>query len=210
MIRLLIADDNSLIKDGMTLRLKDCPDIQIAGYASNGIEVLDFLKKDTVDVVLMDIRMPYMDGIDATTRIKEENPNIKVLIITSFADSENIQRAKQSRCNGFISKESNNEDFISVIKSVNNGYDVWTSGLLNTDYNLVVNNQVIDDHALNMLEEKEVVLIKHRVACLKYAEIARKMNYSEAYVRQLAVKIKEKLDLKNVNEIAVWGSKRGL
>lgn len=210
MIEILIVDNNNLVRDGIRLRLKDSEDIAIVGEAENGLEALKFCLKNSVDIILMDINMEEMDGLEATKKIKEIDKNIKVIILTSFATEENIAKAKQYHTNGFIYKETKLEDFIPVIKSVYNGYDVWTNGLLDTGELLKINESAFDTSELDVLEKKEIALIRCKVKCMQYNEIAKELSYSEAYVRQMAVKIKEKLGLRSVNELAIWGSKRGL
>lgn len=210
MIRVLLADDNALIRDGIRLRLRDAPEIDIVGMAGNGKEALELCKKENPDVVLMDINMPNMDGLEATRLIKEHNKDVKVLILTSHALPDNIEKAKNYRCNGFIYKEANLEDLVSVIKSVYKGFDLWSKDLLYIDRKVNISKQEFDSSELEQLTEKEIMLIKCKVKCLTYSEIAKELCYSEAYSRQLAVQLKDKLVLKNVNELAVWGAKRGL
>ncbi len=209
MIRILVADDNALIQDGISLRLKNDNNLKIIGKVPNGLKAVEFCKNDPPDVVLMDINMPHMDGLEATKRIKDLDPTIKVLILTSYADPENLEKAKANRCNGFIYKETSLEDFRSVIRSVYNGYDVWTSGLLQESARNAMEDGLSTEE-LELLEPKEIELVRCKVKCMKYSEIAQSLNYSETYVRQMAVGIKEKLGLRNVNEIAVWGAKRNL
>jgi len=210
MIKIILVDDNELIRDGIRLRLRDVEDIKIIGEASNGVEAINLCRDSKPDVVLMDINMPYIDGLEATRQIKAINPNINILILTSYAQQENIQKAKEYNCSGVIYKEAKIEDFISIIKNVNNGYDVWTKGLLNTEVAMNVVAEPIDISQLDALGKKEIQLISCKVKCMKYSDIAIELNYSEAYTRQLAVQLKDKLGLKSVNELAVWGAKRGL
>lgn len=210
MIKLMIVDDNALVRDGIKLRLRDAPEIAIVGTAGDGKEALELCKKVNPDVVLMDISMANMDGLEATKLIKEYNKDINVLIFTSYAYPENIEKAKEYRCNGFVYKETNPEDFVSVIKNVYNGLDVWSKDLLYINSRVNFQKMEFDDSELEQLTEKEIMLLKYKVKCLQYGEIAKKLNYSEPYVRQLAVQLKDKLGLKNVNELAVWGAKRGL
>ena len=82
MIRVLIVDDQALIREGLSLMLDLYGEIEIAGEASNGKEAIEFVEREEVDVILMDIRMPVMDGVEATKVIKEKHPNIKIIILT--------------------------------------------------------------------------------------------------------------------------------
>ncbi|MFW6015943.1 MAG: response regulator [bacterium] len=210
MIKILIADDNPLIRDGIKMRLKQDSNIRIVGMAGNGKEALNLCTRENPDIVLLDIRMPIMDGLEATKQIKAYNSKINVVILTSYAEREYIEKAKEYKCNGFIYKESKLEDFLSVIKNVYNGFDVWTKDILYKDSSVNFVNQEFNYKELEGLSKKEIALIKCKVKCLQYSEIALDLNYSESYVRQLAVQLKDKLGLNNVNELAVWGAKRGL
>jgi len=210
MIKLIIVDNNALVRDGIKLRLMDAPEIEVVGMAANGKKALELCKKENPDVVLMDINMPHMDGLEATRLIKEYNRDINVLIITAYTNLENIEKAKAYRCNGFIYKEAKFEDFVSVIKNVYNGFNVWSKDLLYIDGRVNFEKKEFDNSELEQLTEKEIMLLKYKVKCLPYSQIAKKLNYSEAYIRQLAVQLKDKLGLESVNELAVWGAKRGL
>lgn len=209
MIRIIIVDDHELIRNGVKMKLSDEPGIEIVGMAKNGSEAFELCKLERPDVVLMDIKMPLMDGLESTKLIKEYDPDIKVLMHTTFAQEENIERAKEYRCNGFIYKEDNLDDYVSAIKSVYNGFDVWGKNLLYMGSGDVEKKEFIDNN-LKELKKIEIDLLKCKVRCLSYNEIAEELGYSATYVRQVAVNLKDKLGLKNVQELAVWGAKRGL
>lgn len=210
MIKVLIADDISLVRDGIKMRLKDAPDIEVIGMVSDGLEAVKFCRENTPDLVLMDIKMPNMDGLEATKCIKEINRDINIIILTSYVEPVNVRLAREYRCSGFIYKEASLEDFVSVIRNVHHGFEVWSKDVLYLEGVRSTTEDSLNMNELKNLTEKELMLIKCKVRCLQYNEIAKELNYSEAYVRQLAVQLKDKLGLQSVLELAVWGAKRGL
>ncbi|MDF2512658.1 MAG: DNA-binding response regulator [Herbinix sp.] len=210
MIKVLIVDDISLVRDGIKMRLKDASDIEVIGMAADGLEAVSFCRENIPDIVLMDIKMPNMDGMEATKRIKKYNKDINIIILTSYVEPVNVRKAREYRCSGFIYKEASLEDFVSVIRNVYHGFEVWSKDILSLEGVRSSSEEVVHVNDLKNLTEKEQMLIKCKVRCLQYHEIAKELNYSEAYVRQLAVQLKDKLGLQSVLELAVWGAKRGL
>ena len=210
MIKVLIVDDISLVRDGIKMRLKDAPDIEVIGMVSDGLEAVRFCRDNIPDIVLMDIKMPNLDGIEATKLIKEANKAINIIILTSYVEPVNVRMAREYRCSGFIYKEASLEDFVSVIRNVYHGFEVWSKDILQLEGVGSATEEEVSVKDLKNLTEKELMLIKCKVRCLQYHEIAKELNYSEAYVRQLAVQLKDKLGLQSVLELAVWGAKRGL
>lgn len=104
MIKVLIADDQELIRESLKIVLSAYPDLEVVGAVSDGTEVLDCLSTTKPDVILMDIRMPKMDGVLATKVIKEKFPNIKVIILTTFDDDDFIYSALKYGASGYLLK----------------------------------------------------------------------------------------------------------
>lgn len=209
MIRVLIVDDYELIRCGVKMKLSDAPEISVIGEAKNGREALEMCQAENPDVVIMDIRMPVMDGIEATRLIKEYNKSIKVLMHTSYDEQKNIENAKESHCNGFIIKGEKLEDYVSAIKSVYCGFDLWSSDLQYLGDSVPELKEIYGSE-LEQLKPIEKNIIGCKVRCLSYTEMAEELNYSETYLRQVAVQLKDKLGLRSVQELAVWGARRGL
>lgn len=209
MIKVLIADDNKWIQDGIKMRLKDSEEIDIIGVVSNGRDAVEVCKRSKPDVVLMDISMPEMDGLEATKIIKNIDSDIKVLILSSYFSQEYLQKAMDYNCNGYIDKEAEMEDFISVIKSVSKGFDVWSGNLGYKKGIVNIKKDEIDTSELDKLSELDIKLIDFVVKGYKLSDIAKELNYSDCYVRQLTGKLSEKIGVKNTREMAVWGARHG-
>lgn len=209
MINVLIVDDNKWIQDGIKLRLKNSEEIDIIGAVSNGRDAVEFCKKTSPDVVLMDISMPEMDGLEATKLIKKHEPSIKVLILSSYFTQEYLQKAMEYNCNGYIDKGAEVEDFISIIKNVSDGFDVWSSNLAYKKGIVNITKDEIDNAEIDNLTHLDKKLIELVVNGYKLSEIAKELNYSDCYVRQLTGKLSEKIGVKNTREMAVWGARHG-
>ena len=116
-IRVLLADDQSILADGIKSVLSSCEDIEVVGIASDGFEALDLLEKCAPDVVLMDIRMPNMNGVIATQEVKQRHPEVKVLILTTFDDSDYILNAINNGASGYLLKDTSSAALIDAIKN---------------------------------------------------------------------------------------------
>lgn len=116
-IRVLLADDQSILADGIKSVLSSCEDIEVVGIASDGFEALDLLEKCAPDVILMDIRMPNMNGVIATQEVKQRHPEVKVLILTTFDDSDYILNAINNGASGYLLKDTSSAALIDAIKN---------------------------------------------------------------------------------------------
>ena len=117
-IRVLLADDQPLIRAGLVMVITDAPDIEVAGQAGTGAEALRQVHDLRPDVVVMDIRMPGLDGIEATRRIKAEAPATKVLMLTTFDDDENVYGSLRAGASGFLLKDMALDDILAAVRVV--------------------------------------------------------------------------------------------
>lgn len=118
MIRVLLADDHKVLLDGLQNLLADPDDITCVGTAANGSEVLGFLEHNPVDVVLMDINMPVMDGIETTRLVREKHPGVKVIALTMLEQGSFIQQMLKHGASGFLLKNSGKEEVLTAIRAV--------------------------------------------------------------------------------------------
>ena len=116
-IRVLLADDQSILADGIRSVLSSCPEIEVVGIAADGFEALAMLEKQKPDVILMDIRMPNMNGVIATQEVKRRHPEVKVLILTTFDDSDYILNAINNGASGYLLKDTSSAALIDAIKN---------------------------------------------------------------------------------------------
>ena len=126
-IRVLLADDQSILADGIKSVLSSCPDLEVVGIASDGFEALQLTESCSPDVVLMDIRMPNMNGVIATQEIKRRRPDVKVLILTTFDDSDYILNAINNGASGYLLKDTSSAALIDAIKNAYEGDTILPS-----------------------------------------------------------------------------------
>src|SRR3954447_26599826 len=118
MIEVVIADDQDLVREGLRMMLEAEGDIEVAGEAANGREALDAARAHDPDVVLMDVRMPELDGLEATARLVGSNARARVLVLTTFDLDEYIYRAMKAGASGFLLKDANREQLASAVRTV--------------------------------------------------------------------------------------------
>ena len=116
-IRVLLADDQAILADGIKSVLSSCPELEVVGIATDGFEALRLMDETSPDVVLMDIRMPNMNGVIATREIKRKNPEVKVLVLTTFDDSDYILSAINNGASGYLLKDTSAPALIDAIKN---------------------------------------------------------------------------------------------
>ena len=116
-IRVLLADDQSILADGIKSVLSSCPELEVVGIAADGFEALSMLDTCKPDVILMDIRMPNMNGVIATQEVKRRRPEVKVLILTTFDDSDYILNAINNGASGYLLKDTSSAALIDAIKN---------------------------------------------------------------------------------------------
>jgi DNA-binding NarL/FixJ family response regulator len=118
MIRIVLADDQELLRDGFSMILGGQPDLEIVGLAADGVEAVEQVREHRPDVALMDIRMPRLDGLDATAQILAEVPGTRVLVLTTFDLDEYVYRALRAGASGFLLKDAPRETLIAAVRSV--------------------------------------------------------------------------------------------
>ena len=120
MIRVVIADDQQLVRGGFSLILNSVPDIEVIGEAGDGVEALAAVRRDRPDVVLMDLRMPHMDGVEAIRHLADgaETRHLPVLVLTTFDDDDDVRRALQAGARGYLLKDIRPDDLIAAVRAL--------------------------------------------------------------------------------------------
>ncbi|MDT8719590.1 response regulator transcription factor [Clostridium sp. 19966] len=209
-IKLAIVDDEKLIREGLKMILSTYEDIEVVGLCEDGRKAYEFCKNNSVDVVLMDIRMPECDGVLGTKLIKEENENIKVLILTTFKDGSYIDEALKGGASGYLLKDSSDELIYGGIKAAFGGNVVVHPDILNKL--MVKENEGFseDIQSRTGLTDREIVIIQEIANGLTNKEIAEKMFLTEGTIKNNITAILSKLYLRDRTQIAIYAFKNNL
>lgn len=210
MIKLLIADDQALIRQSLQIVLNNRPDLEVIDVACDGQEVLRSVRRQRPDVILMDIRMPKLDGVQCTKQIKENYPEVKIIILTTFDDDEYIFNALKYGASGYLLKGVSMEELENAIKTVYSGRaminpDVATkvlklfSRMAQADYTIPVGSRAMDE--LTKMEWKIIALVGTGAT---NKEIAETVKLSDGTVRNYLSAILNKLDLRDRTQLAIW------
>lgn len=205
MIKMIIADDQAIVREGLALVLGFDDEINIVFQAKNGQEVLDYLQDNDCDIVLMDIKMPVMDGVLATKLVHQNYPDVKILVLTTFNDYEYIFQALKNGASGYLLKDTDSKELISDIKKIQNNEAIIGSQISNSLVAGLQNNSQQD--MINSLTTRESQ-IAHAIADGKSnKEISTILFLSEGTVKNYVTNIFEKLQLSNRTEVALFMKK---
>lgn len=211
MIKILIADDQELIRQSLQILLGTEPEFQITDAVENGKEVIRSIRKTKPDVILMDIRMPEMDGVVCTQIIKENYPDIKIIILTTFDDDEYIFSALKHGASGYLLKGISADKLIEAIHKVYHG-----NAMINEDIagkvvkmfsQLARENAAVitvDEDYIKEITESEWKVIGLVSKGLSNKEIAAELFLTEGSVRNYLSSVLKKLDLRDRTQLAIW------
>lgn len=203
-MRVLIVDDDALIRDSLKMLLQMEPDIQVTGTAVNGQEALEKAGEQNPDLVLMDIRMPVMDGVISTKRIKETHPHIKIVILTTFKDDEYIKEALKNGAEGYILKSQPAESIIESLRAVAMGNTVLEANIAQSVKEMLQQQQAPKPPQDLNLTPRELEIMALVGEGLSNKEIAAKLFISEGTARNYVTALLEKLDLRDRTQLAIF------
>ena len=202
-MKVLIADDDALIRDGLKMILELEKDMEVVGTAANGQDCISLCLEKSPDLVLMDIRMPVMDGVQATKLIKEQFANIKILFLTTFKDTEYIISGIKYGAEGYVLKSSSPEVIIDSLRMIERGNVVYGKDIAAMLSGMVQNNRTITPEEVG-ITRKEFEIMRCICDGLSNKEIADKLYMGEGTVRNYISNILEKLQLRDRTQLAVF------
>lgn len=202
-MRILIVDDDALIRDGLKMILENEEGFSVVGTASNGQEALNLCCKTQPDIILMDIRMPIMDGVQATKLIKEQYSSIKILLLTTFKDTEYIRSAVKNGAEGYILKSNSTESIIESIKTIDQGNVVYQREVAGVISDMMDKDQKLSVEELG-LTQKEYEIMSLISQGLSNKEISQSLYISEGTIRNNISTILNKLNLRDRTQLAVF------
>lgn len=214
-IKVLIAEDQELVRKSLEIILGNQDSIELLGAVANGQEVIRFVRNELPDIILMDIRMPKMDGVTCTKIIKDQYPDVKIIILTTFDDDEYIFKALRDGASGYLLKGISVDELINAIHKVYKGSAMINEDIASKVVSLfadIAKNKLYIE--VNELGKKDISPAEQRIITLvsrgmSNKEIASELSLSEGTVRNYLSNILEKLNLRDRTQLAIWAIQSG-
>lgn len=208
-IRILIADDHTVVREGIRTMLEPKPDMEFVAEAVDGLEAIEKCQLYQPDVVLIDLVMPRMNGQEAIQKILEQNPETKILVLTSFSEEATVIKALQAGAKGYLLKDSSPQDLVQAIYRVNDG-EMWVypqmMGKVLSKLIRPATEETSEDH----ITEREMEVLKLIATGMSNQEIALELHISEGTVRFHVTNLLSKLELANRTQLALYALRNGM
>jgi len=208
-IRVLIVDDHTVVRDGLNALLAAEPGMEVVGSSADGIEAVRLAQELNPDVILLDLVMPRMDGVQATIEIKRNNPDARILVLTSFAENHQVFSAIKSGAIGYMMKDTSSEELIQAIRDTYHNKPALQPEIarkLMRD----IQNQAGQESLVNTLTEREIEILQQVALGKTNQEIADELFLSERTVRTHITNILAKLRLSNRTQAALYALREGI
>ena len=213
MVRVLICDDQTVVREGLAAILSTDDEIEVVGLARNGEEALALAATDRPDVVLMDLNMPVMNGIQATQRLRLRHPAVRVLVLTTYADDVWVMDAIRAGAAGYLLKDTRRDDLVAAIKGTAEGkafLDPAVAGTLMRQMIAEPAARPVDAGQVDVLTERELDVLRLLAQGYSNPEIAQRMHLAAGTVRNYVSTILQKLGVGDRTQAAVVALQRGL
>lgn len=211
-IRVFLADDHAVVRDGLTVLLEASGDISVVGHAADGISAIRRITHIKPDVVVMDISMPKLDGIDATQQICQNCPNTGVIILSVYATSEHIFRALRSGAKGYLLKESAGEEVVKAVHSVHLGFHYFSEPITELMIQEYMQLKEISSQKspLEKLSHREREIIRLIADGKSNTEIAENLNLSVKTIETYRSRLMIKLGIRDLASLVKFAIQHGL
>jgi len=220
-IRLLVVDDQALIREGLQTLLNSKPDLEVVKNAENGQQAIQIIEKlyetpQKPDLVLMDVRMPVLDGVAATKIISQRFPDIKVMVLTTFNDTEYVRQAIKFGAKGYLMKDTLSDELANAIRTVHKGYTQFAPGIIEkalddsfktfptSNINESSNQHLGEPPQLALLSAREKEVLRLIATGYSNREIAEQLYISENTVKNHVSNILYRLDLRDRTQAAIF------
>lgn len=210
-MKILLCDDQAIIRDGLEMLLTLEKDMQVVGSASDGAEALELAAQKRPDLILMDLKMPGVNGIEATRQLRAKFPEIKILVLTTYDDDEWLFDAIRAGASGYLLKDTPRQKIIEAIRGTMDGRSFLDPAVAGKLINQVVSNQKQPASILaEKLTERELDVLRLLAKGFPNSEIASQLHLSEGTVRNHVSAILEKLGVSDRTQAAVIAIQHGL
>ncbi len=213
MIRLLLVDDQEMVRVGFRMILQSEPDFSIVGEAANGVEAIEIAQRAQPDVVLMDVRMPKMDGIEACSRVREHRPDTRVMMLTTFDLHDYVHDALRAGASGFLLKDAPAEQLVDAIRIVASGDALLAPSITQALIDEIARRPVADPASypgVDTLTERELDVILLMARGRSNSEIAADLYLGEATIKTHVGHILAKLGARDRVQAVVIAYESGL
>lgn len=210
MIKILLADDHTILREGLKSLLATEPDIEIVGEVSNGYDAIAAAGRVKPDIVLMDIGMPVMNGLEATRKLKEQYPEIKVLILTQYDSQEYLFTVLSAGASGYVLKRTASTELVWAIKTVNEGLAYLSPVMTQTLIREYLKAEETSSKTKDILTPREQEVLKLVAEGLTNQEIADTLVLSLKTVQTHRAHIMEKLNFHDRTELVKYAIKKGV
>jgi len=207
-IKILISDDHAIVREGLKQSLADTEDLVVGGEAANGHEVLELIRQEDWDMVLLDLAMPGKDGLETLKELKKEKPKLPVLVLSIYPEEQYAVRALKAGASGYLTKESAPGELIAAIRKVSQGGKYISASLAEKLASHLVADADRPVHEFLSDREFQVMLLIASGKTVK--EIADEMYLSVKTVSTYRVRALSKLGMKNNSEFTYYAIKQGL
>jgi DNA-binding NarL/FixJ family response regulator len=203
-IRLLIVDDHPVVRDGLRATFTGEPDIEVVGEAGNGLQAIEMVAAHQANVVLMDLRMPELDGVRAIRRLRETAPDTRVLVLTTFDTDSDVLPAIEAGATGYLLKDASTEELLRAVRAAHQGQSVLSPSVANRLIGQVRKPQ------RGTLSPRELEVLRLVAAGATNREAASKLFISEASIKTHLLHIYAKLDVRDRAAAVGEAYRRGL
>ena len=211
-IRILIADDHGIVRKGLRLQLEQHSDFEVVGEATEGREAVRMADELAPDVVIMDIAMPNLNGIQATTQVVKKNPQIAVIILSMYSDETYLMRTLAAGAKGYLLKDSADVDLHRAVEVVAQGKPFFSPAIADTlleDYMRQLQQRGLQD-SYDLLTEREKEILQLVAEGKSNKDVASILNLSTNTVETHRTRIMQKLDLHSTAEIVLYAVRKGI
>ncbi len=210
-MKIILCDDQAVIRDGLEMLLNLEKDFEVIGAAQDGAEAVELAVKKQPDLILMDLKMPVMNGIEATREIHAKFPNIKILVLTTYDDDEWVFDAIRAGASGYLLKDTSRQKIIEAIRGTMDGKSFIDPAIAGKLLNQVASKQTQPTSILtDKLTERELDVLRLIAKGINNSEIANQLHLSEGTVRNHVSAILEKLGVSDRTQAAVIAIQHGL
>jgi DNA-binding NarL/FixJ family response regulator len=208
-VRVLIVDDQTLFRAGLSRLLNEDPRVEVIAQATDGADAAKLAAKHKPDVVLMDLKMPVLDGIEATKQIIEANPEVKVLVLTTFETDSQVIQALKAGASGYVLKDSTADAIVSSIVAVMSGEKVMASAVANRVLEMLTGTTTPKEF-YDGLTNREIEILKLLANGMANKQIAYRLKISEKTVRNHVSNTYEKLGIYDRSQAVLYAVRKGL